>query len=198
MQFGEVVFRLPDWVVSFLPECKTAALTVEDRMSLVVELARRNIEHGTGGPFGAGVFEQETGQLIAPGVNLVEQSNCSIAHAEIIALALAQMKLSSYDLNAGARAYDLVTSTEPCAMCLGAIGWCGVRRVVCGARDEDARRIGFDEGSKPIDWIGSLEGRGIVVLRDVLREQARAVLEQYADSGGLIYNTRHRPESSDQ
>jgi tRNA(Arg) A34 adenosine deaminase TadA len=160
-------------------------------MKLVIALARRNIEHNTGGPFGAGIFERESGRLVAVGVNQVEVSNCSIAHAEMLAIALAQCATGSYDL--GSReglAYELVTSTEPCVMCLGAICWSGVRQVVCGARDEDAREIGFDEGPKPSDWVRSLESRGISVVTDVLREHAKAVLAEYQQGGGLIYNSR--------
>lgn len=158
-------------------------------MGLAVKLAKLNVEHQTGGPFGAGIFELKAGRLVAVGVNLVESSNCSLAHAEMLAIALAQRVVGRYDLGIeeGA-AYELVTSTEPCAMCLGAIPWSGVRSVVCGARDEDARRIGFDEGSKPPNWIESLESRGIRVLRDVLREEAQAVLLDYHKRGGLIYN----------
>jgi hypothetical protein len=61
---------------------------------------------------------------------------------------------------------------------------------VCGARDADAREIGFDEGPKPPDWIAALEERGIAVVRDVLREEARSVLSLYRDSGGALYNAR--------
>lgn len=160
-------------------------------MRFVIELARRNIEHCTGGPFGAAVFEAQSGRVVGVGVNLVETSNCSLAHAEMIAIALAQQTAGGYDLGAqGLPRHELVTSTEPCAMCLGAIPWSGLRRVVCGARGEDAAAIGFDEGAKPADWVGELRRRGIEVVRDVLREEARAVLQQYANAGGLIYNPR--------
>lgn len=73
-------------------------------------------------------------------------------------------------------------------MCLGAIPWSGLRRVGCGAHGEDAAAIGFDEGAKPADWLGALQQRGIEVARDVLRDEARAVLQQYARTGGRIYN----------
>ena len=160
-------------------------------MQLAIRLAQLNIQHGTGGPFGAGIFECQTGRLVAAGVNRVEPLNCSIAHAEMMAIAIAQRITGSYDL-AGETdvTYELVMSTEPCAMCLGAIPWSGVRSVVCGARDEDARAIGFEEGAKPSDWVKSLEDRGISVRRDVLREQAKAVLLEYSERGGLIYNAR--------
>jgi len=156
-------------------------------MRFAIELARENVARRTGGPFGAAVFEAAGGRLVSVGVNLVEASNCSMAHAEMIAIALAQQAVGHYDLGA-AGVYELATSVEPCAMCLGAIPWSGLRRIVCGARGEDAAAIGFDEGAKPADWVGELHQRGIEVVRDVRRDNARAVLQQYAQTGGLIYN----------
>jgi tRNA(Arg) A34 adenosine deaminase TadA len=189
LKFPKVVLQLPRWIESALADSEQIYPTVEERMRLVIKLARLNIEHATGGPFGAGIFGSKNGRLISVGVNLVESAECSIAHAEMVAIAVAQRVIGSYDL--GSRedaAYQLVTSVEPCAMCLGAIPWSGVRSVVCGARDEDARSIGFDEGNKPPGWVKSLESRGISVIRDVLRQQAKAVLLEYKRGGGLIYN----------
>lgn len=189
MRFPKVVLHLPVWVESFIADSERTYPTVEERMQLAVTLSRLNVEHKTGGPFGACIFEQSSGRLVAPGVNQVESANCSVAHAEILAITIAQRIVGHYDLaSAHGTAYELVTSTEPCAMCLGAVSWSGVRRLVCGARDEDARNIGFDEGPKPQDWVRSLESRGISVLRDVLREPAKAVLIEYQKQGGLIYN----------
>ena len=159
-------------------------------MELAIELAAKNIKHD-GGPFGAAIFERQTGKLIAPGINLVMQTNCSIVHAEIVALVLAQQKIGNFDLGAeGLPEFELVSSTEPCAMCLGALPWSGIRSLVCGARDEDARSIGFDEGEKPVLWIEALESRSIKVTRDILRDTSKAVLQQYVDEGGIIYNGR--------
>lgn len=80
-------------------------------------------------------------------------------------------------------------------MCLGAVMWSGVRRLVCGARGADAEAVGFDEGAKPAAWPEALERRGILVLRDVCREQAAAVLRDYHASGGIIYNPRRNPNT---
>lgn len=191
MKLPEVILHLPDWIERFLADSDVLYPSVEERMQLAIRLAELNIQHGTGGPFGAGIFECQTGRLVAVGVNRVEPLNCSIAHAEMMAIAIAQRVTGSFDL-AGETdvTYELVTSTEPCAMCLGAIPWSGVRSVVCGARDEDARAIGFNEGPKPDNWIKALENRGIGVRRYVLREQAKAVLLKYREQGGLIYNAR--------
>ncbi len=160
-------------------------------MRLAVELSRLNVRNDTGGPFGAAIFERETGRLLAPGVNLVVGSGCSVFHAEMVAIMVAQKVVGTFDLGAdNLPSYELVTTTEPCAMCLGATPWSGVRHLVCGARDEDARAVGFDEGSKTSEWVGALEDRGITVQQDVLREEAVAVLREYAERGGEIYNSR--------
>ncbi|HEX5974432.1 MAG TPA: nucleoside deaminase, partial [Rubrobacteraceae bacterium] len=147
MGFPQVTFELPGWVEELLPDPGGTYPTEEDRMRLVVELSRLNVERETGGPFGAAIFERETGRLLAPGVNLVVASSCSVAHAEMVAIMIAQQVVGDFDLGSeGKPAYELYASTEPCAMCFGAIPWSGVRGLLCGARDEDARAVGFDEG----------------------------------------------------
>jgi tRNA(Arg) A34 adenosine deaminase TadA len=161
---------------------------MDDRMGLAIELAKQNVAAGTGGPFGAAVFDVQDGTLIAPGVNLVAATNTAVAHAEMVAIAIAGRVLGSFDL--GPRPTELVTSVEPCAMCLGTVPWSGVERLVCGARDEDARAIGFDEGDKPGKWSEKLTARGIEVIMDVRRDEAAAVLMAYTQAGGVIYNGR--------
>jgi tRNA(Arg) A34 adenosine deaminase TadA len=163
-------------------------------MRLAIELSRLNVEHGSGGPFGAAIFDAVTGELISVGVNRVVPNSCSFAHAEMMAIGLAQAKRGTYDLGGfGMNPHQLVTSTEPCAMCFGAIPWSGLRGLVCGARDSDARSIGFDEGPKIRDWDKELVRRGIAVQRDVLREEARIALLAYGQRGGEIYNSRESP-----
>ncbi|BAO45144.1 CMP/dCMP deaminase zinc-binding [Thiolapillus brandeum] len=185
-----VCFSLPNWVEAYLDSCKTAA-TDEARMSLVVEAARRNVLEGSGGPFAAAVFESGSGRLVSLGVNLVVPEGLSMLHAEMVAFSMAQHRLGTYDLGGpGMPSHELVTSTEPCAMCLGATCWSGVTRVVTAAADQDARAMGFDEGPKPVDWVAELARRGIEVKTRVLRDEALAVLETYRSMGGEIYNSR--------
>jgi tRNA(Arg) A34 adenosine deaminase TadA len=192
MGFPSYNIELPGWVNACIPHPETVFNTVEERMELAIVLAANNILNN-GGPFGAAVFEQASGRLVAPGVNLVLQTNCSIVHAEIVAIMLAQQKVANFDLGAeGLPDYELVSTTEPCAMCLGAIPWSGINSLVCGAREEDARNIGFDEGDKPDNWPQKFESRFISVKRDILRDKAKAVMQQYVDSGGIIYNGRLR------
>ena len=158
------------------------------RMHYVIDLAKKNVEF-QGGPFAAAVFEMATGRLVAAGANRVVSGHCSSAHAEILALSLAQQRLAHFDLGAApCGPYELVSSAEPCAMCFGAVLWSGVRSLVYAAHTEDVVAIGFDEGPKHPEWQSLMAARGIAVFGGVLREEATTFLQSYAESGGLIYN----------
>jgi tRNA(Arg) A34 adenosine deaminase TadA len=180
--------ELPAWLIAAATDCPSLADDVA-RMRFIVDLAQHNVESGSGGPFAAAVFEIAGGRLLAASTNLVVASHCSTAHAEVLALSLAQQARGSHDLGApGSPAVELVTTCEPCAMCLGAVAWSGVQRVVCGASGADAEALGFDEGPKPADWVGEMRRRGIEVVEGVLRAEAIAVLQSYRAAGGRIYN----------
>ena len=75
MQYPALTLSLPDWIKKIIHEDNCVFKTLEERMHLAIKLAKLNIEHRTGGPFGACVFEQQSGKLIAPGVNLVPPSS---------------------------------------------------------------------------------------------------------------------------
>ena len=102
---------------------------------------------------------------------------------------MAQRSVGSVTLHAPQLpVHELFTSCEPCAMCLGATLWSGVRRVVYGATREDASRLNFDEGPVFPESYRYLEDRGITFVREVLRAEAKAVLEAYRAGRGEIYN----------
>jgi tRNA(Arg) A34 adenosine deaminase TadA len=159
----------------------------DQRMDLAIALARENVRRRAGGPFGAAVFEIESGILLSVGVNSVVRLHNSTLHAEVVALMFAQQARGAYSLAEGP-ACELVTSCEPCAMCLGATLWSGVRSLVCGATKPDAEAAGFDEGPVDDTSYRHLESRGITVARAVRRDEAAAVLREYARLGGAIYN----------
>jgi tRNA(Arg) A34 adenosine deaminase TadA len=183
-----VTIVLPGWideVVDWERRCPTRG----ERMRLAIELSRQNILRGSGGPFGAAVFERASGVLVAVGVNSVERLRNSTLHAEMLALMLAQQRIGSYTLHAaGLPDHELVSSCAPCAMCLGAVLWSGVRRLVYGADREDALRLRFEEGPVFPASFRYLEGHGVEIIAHFLRDEARAVLDLYAERGGLIYN----------
>jgi tRNA(Arg) A34 adenosine deaminase TadA len=187
MQRPGFELRLPEWTEQYdtfaPPDGSDAAW-----MRFVVRLARENVEQGTGGPFAATVVDLATGRLVAIGVNLVTSLGLSLMHAEVTAILQAQRRIGSYTLAADGGRYQLISSCEPCAMCIGAVLWSGVRRLVCGATKFDAESIGFDEG--PVDETSwqYLAERDIEVVRGVERSAARDVLALYAGRAGRIYN----------
>ena len=183
----EILICLPPWLHAHAAQYRPTT-RVGEQMDFVIAAARRNALEQTGGPFAAAVFETHSGALVSLGVNLVISEGLSVLHAEIVALSLAQRLRQNPDLgSAGLPRHRLVSSVEPCAMCLGAIPWSGIAELVTGARDADARAIGFDEGQKPGDWQAGLQERGIEVTIDVQRDAAREVLSLYHRQDGPIY-----------
>lgn len=184
----DATVSLPAWVrdaVSY----DVPYTTDDEKMRLAIRLADENVARGTGGPFGAAVFEKGSGQLIAVGVNSVVRLNNCTLHAEMVAYQLAQKRIASYTLSAeGHPEHELFTSCEPCAMCLGATLWSGVQRVVIAASRDDAIAIGFDEGPVFSESYAYLKERGVEVVHGVLRAEGRAVLERYKAMGGPVYN----------
>lgn len=184
----EIRVANPPWVATHVDWDATYA-TDEDRMRLAIALARWNVLEETGGPFGAAVFERESGRLISIGVNLVVPLGNSALHAEMVAFMMAQARLGSYTLaGEGMAAHELATSCEPCAMCLGATLWSGVRRVICGATRDDAVLLAFDEGPVFEASYAYLAERGVQVSREVLRAEAAEVFSLYRERAGVIYN----------
>ena len=177
---------LPEWLAPFIARWSEPLDSGEQRMRLAVALAAENVRQETGGPFGAIVVEEGSGRLLGAGVNRVTGLGLSLAHAEILAISLAQCAVTDWNLGSSG-AVQLVTSCEPCAMCFGAVPWSGVSSLLWGARREDAEAAGFDEGDKPADWVATLEGRGIGVKGDILRAEAVDVLTSYTRGNGVIY-----------
>ena len=183
-----VSVQYPDWVDGVV-DWNRVYSGDEERMRLAILISRENVERGTGGPFGAAIFEAASGRLVALGMNSVVRLNNCTLHGEMMAFMMAQNRLASFTLNAAhLPVHELFTSCEPCAMCLGATLWSGVQRVVYGATREDASRLNFEEGPVFPESYRYLEDRGIRIVRNVLRDEARAVLEMYRTKGGTIYN----------
>ena len=91
------------------------------------------------GPFGAVVVRDAT--VLGEGWNQVVAGRDPSAHAEINAIRDACRALDTHLLSGG----TLYSSCEPCPMCLAAIYWARLDRVVFACRAEDASRAGFDD-----------------------------------------------------
>jgi len=177
---------LPDWCQGINME--RIFVNDEEKMDFVIDLSRQNVLNKTGGPFAAAVFTGN--QIISVGVNCVVAQNCAAAHAEVMALSLAQQVTGNFTLANGSEpTHTLFTSAQMCAMCFGAVVWSGVTRVVFGATGEDVETItGFDEGSLVPNWQEELTKRGITVSEKIRRQKALEVLHLYKNNNGIIYN----------
>ncbi len=196
MNTSTVELSLPAWVKTQLNQLPKSYNSTEEMMELAIDLSRKNIEHKTGGPFGAAVFS-ESGELISVGVNIVVPGNCSLAHAETMAIMLAQKNLETFDLaSRGLKKMTLATSAQPCIQCFGSIWWSGISKLIYGANaDEVIELTGFEEGPLPDQWQNKLANRHkdcglpeVEVVEHVMSKKACEVLAQYKNSGGQIYN----------
>ncbi|MEO7251369.1 MAG: nucleoside deaminase [Arenimonas sp.] len=185
MLYAQLHLTLPAWIHDEVDGTRLYPDSAS-RIALAIDLSRRNVSHRTGGPFGAAVFSAD-GRLIGVGVNRVIPSQCSAAHAEVMALSTSQQRVQRYRLNESGERITLATSAQPCAMCYGALIWAGIDELLVTARSDDVQTLaGFDEGPLPEDWIGELQKRGIEVQRDLMRDHARDVLRDYGESG-VVY-----------
>ena len=89
-----------------------------------IAVAQASRSHGNH-PFGA-ILVDSTGQVLLEAENTVNSDQDVTGHAETNLVRLASRQLDRATL-AGSTLY---TSTEPCAMCSGAIHWSGIGRVV--------------------------------------------------------------------
>jgi len=109
-----------------------------DFMLQAVAKTREGIAAGNS-PFGACVVKN--GTVVVCAHNEVWNTTDPTCHAEVNAIRKAAKALNTIDLS-GCVMY---TTCEPCPMCLSAIHWAKIDRVVYGATIADAASAGFNE-----------------------------------------------------
>ncbi|MBQ0880139.1 nucleoside deaminase [Streptomyces rochei] len=107
-------------------------------MNQAIELATTSVANG-GGPFGALIAKD--GEVVALANNQVTASLDPTAHAEVSAIRAACRQLGTFSLEG----CTLVTSCEPCPMCLSSSLWARVDRLIYSADRHDAAVAGFDD-----------------------------------------------------
>ena len=112
----------------------------DDRLLLqkTIKIAKEGIEQGCG-PFGAIITKD--GTILAEAVNRVTLDSDPTAHAEVVVIREASAALKNHNLNG----CTLYCSCEPCPMCLGAIYWAGISRVIYACNRHDAAQAGFSD-----------------------------------------------------
>lgn len=105
-------------------------------MKQAIQLALDNVEKG-GQPFGAVLVKDN--EVISEGVNELHIHFDVSGHAELLAIRRAQAKLQTLDLSA----CTIYASGEPCAMCLTAMYFAGIKTVYYTASIDDAEKAGL-------------------------------------------------------
>ena len=148
-------------------------------MMEAIEMSRKCLSRGKGGPFGAVVVKD--GQIVGRGGNQVTLDNDPTAHAEVIAIREACKNLGTFQLTG----CEIYASCEPCPMCLGAIYWARPDRIYYAANREDASAIGFDDSLIYKEMNLSPEKR-IISGEEHDREEALATLADWNASKNKI------------
>ena len=110
-------------------------------MEMALEEARKGIESGDGGPFGAVIVKD--GEVIGKGHNNVIKLQDPTCHGEIMAIHDACKRLGTFDLSGS----EIYTTGEPCPLCLGAILWANIGKVYYGCNIDDTEKIGFRDSA---------------------------------------------------
>jgi len=107
-------------------------------MHEAMRLALREARRAAGDvPVGAVVLDS-SGQLLGAGRNERERTGDPTAHAEIVAIRQAAVRLGEWRLTG----CTLVVTLEPCTMCAGAAVLSRLERIVYGAIDPKAGAVG--------------------------------------------------------
>ena len=144
-----------------------------------IELSRRNIRAGSGGPFAAMIVRD--GAVLARGTNLVTSNNDPTAHAEIVAIREACRQLGTFQLEG----CELYSSCEPCPMCLGAIYWARLSAIYYANTRSDAAAIGFDDEFLYKELSVPLPERRIP-MKQLLKSEALLVFKEWGEMENKI------------
>lgn len=142
-------------------------------MQMAIDLSIESVANG-GGPFGAVIVRN--GDVIATGSNRVTKSCDPTAHAEVSAIRDACAKEQNFKLE-GCTCY---TSCEPCPMCLSALYWAGISRIVYGNTKEDAKAINFDD-SFIYDEIAKPYEQRKIPCQNLMRKEALAGFRAWSE-----------------
>jgi tRNA(Arg) A34 adenosine deaminase TadA len=152
-------------------------MTDEDYLGRAILKAQEGIDAGQS-PFGAVIVRG--GAIVAEAHNTVLRDVDPTAHAEVNGIRAAASALGSIDLHGG----TLYSTCEPCPMCMAAIHWAKLDRVVFGASIADATSAGFSKLPIPASRIVELGRSPVRVDGGLLREECAALFRRWIEAGG--------------
>ncbi len=151
-------------------------MTGPDYLRRAIAAAREGIAAGQS-PFGSVIVRE--GAVVAVAHNTVWRDTDPTAHAEVNCIRTASRTLHTIDLSGCA----LYSTCEPCPMCLSAIHWARIGRVIYGAEIDDAAAVGFSELHVPARQLAKMGGSSVLVEGGLLIDECRALFEEFRRAG---------------
>jgi len=152
----------------------------EQFMRMAIAKTREGIAVGQS-PFGSLIISGD--KVVACTHNTVWHTTDPTAHAEVNCIRAAAKELKTIDL----KGCTLYSTTEPCPMCLAAIHWAKIDRVVYGATIDDAASAGFAElhiAAKDM----ARQGRShLKVESGLMQKECAALFDEWKKAGGRAY-----------
>ena len=145
-------------------------------MKVAIDKTREGIAAGQS-PFGSVIVKD--GEVVAATHNTVWRDTDPTAHAEVNCLRPAAQALGTIDLTG----CTLYSTCEPCPMCLAAIHWAKVDRVVFGASIDDAAGAGFCELHVAAGTLAEMGRSPLKVEGGLLREECAALFDEWKQAG---------------
>ncbi len=151
-------------------------MTDEAFMRLAIGKAREGIASGQL-PVAAAIVKQ--GTVLAVSHNEVWKNFDPTAHAEITCIRQVCRTLQTIEL----QGCEIFSTTEPCPMCLAAIHWSRIGRVVFGATIADSARFGFNELPVAAAQLAALGHSPVKVESGLLREECAGLFAEWKQAG---------------
>jgi tRNA(Arg) A34 adenosine deaminase TadA len=151
-------------------------MTDEEFMRLAIKKTRDGILAGQS-PFGSLIVRGA--EVVAVTHNSVWRDCDPTAHAEVNCIRAAAKALKTISLHG----CTLYSTTEPCPMCLSAIHWAKIDRVVFGACIADAASAGFCELTVDASKLAEMGKSPLRVEGGLLREECAALFQEWLAAG---------------
>ncbi len=150
-------------------------MTDKKYMDLAIELSSKAYY-----PYGAVIVKDN--KIIGRSDADVPVSKTGFSHAELRAIEDAMEHLGGHLCAEGGRGVTIYSSCEPCAMCMGAILYTGIDRLVYGATLEDSTECVNEILAKSNDIANACSNRKIEIIPEFQREEAVKVLKRWREN----------------
>lgn len=150
-------------------------MTDKEYMNLAIELSKK-----ADYPYGAVIVKDN--KIIGRSDANTTVSKSGFSHAELRAIEDAMDHLGGHLCAEGGNGATIYSSCEPCAMCMGAILYTGISRLVYGATLEDSKECVNEILAHSKDVADACSNRKIEIIPEFEREEAVKALKEWKEN----------------